>query len=51
VKNGLEIVPVSRMDEVVKHALTSAPAPIKWKEPAAPTVSVPDDDQPGVVAH
>ena len=24
VKNGLEIVPVSRMDEVVKHALTSA---------------------------
>ncbi len=52
VKNGLEIVPVSRMDEVVKHALTSALSPIKWKEPEiAPKVAVPEDDHPGLVAH
>jgi ATP-dependent Lon protease len=51
VKTGLEIVPVSRMDEVVKHALTAALTPIKWKEQAAPAVGVADGDQPGVVAH
>jgi len=52
VKTGLEIVPVTRMDEVLRHALTSAPSPIKWKEPEiAPKVAVPDEDQPGFVAH
>ena len=30
VKNSLEIVPVGRIDEVLKHALTSKPKPIKW---------------------
>jgi len=30
VKNGLEIVPVSRMDEVLKHALTKEPEAIEW---------------------
>jgi ATP-dependent Lon protease len=30
VKNGLEIVPVSRMDEVIGHALVRQPEPIKW---------------------
>ncbi len=30
VKNGLEIVPVSRMDEVLKRALIRQPEPIEW---------------------
>ena len=30
VKNGLEIVPVARMDEVLEHALVSVPQPIEW---------------------
>src|SRR5690606_33107388 len=30
VKNALEIVPVSRMDEVLHHALTRQPEPIVW---------------------
>jgi ATP-dependent Lon protease len=52
VKNGLQIVPVSRMDEVVKHALIRVPTPIEWKEPKLPAaVNVPDDDHPGLVAH
>ena len=32
VKNGLEIVPVARMDEVLKHALVRQPTPIEWEE-------------------
>ena len=32
VKNGLEIVPVSRMDEVLAHALVRRPIPIVWEE-------------------
>ncbi|MBM6595801.1 endopeptidase La [Microvirga pudoricolor] len=53
VKNGLEIVPVSRMDEVLKHALTRMPEPIEWDESAAqtPKVSGSDDESKGVVAH
>ncbi|MBV8429046.1 MAG: endopeptidase La, partial [Hyphomicrobiales bacterium] len=52
VKNGLEIVPVSRMDEVLKHALVGTLSPINWKEPEiAPKVGVPDEDHPGLVAH
>ena len=30
VKNSLEIVPVSHMDEVLKHALTEMPVAIEW---------------------
>ncbi len=32
-KNGLEIVPVATMDEVIKHALVRQPIPIEWEEP------------------
>ena len=32
VKNGLEIVPVSRMEEVLAHALVRRPTPIVWEE-------------------
>jgi ATP-dependent Lon protease len=34
VKSGLEIIPVTRMDEVLKHALVRMPEPIQWDEEA-----------------
>src|SRR4051794_19244966 len=53
VKNGLEIVPVARMDQVLQHALVRVPEPIEWEEvlPAKPAAPVPDEDSPGLVAH
>jgi ATP-dependent Lon protease len=45
VKSGLEIVPVARMDEVLKHALVRQPEPIEWDEAQMPeTPVVPDDE-------
>jgi ATP-dependent Lon protease len=32
VKDGLEIIPVSHVDQVLEHALTSVPAEIEWTE-------------------
>jgi ATP-dependent Lon protease len=32
VKQGLEILPVAHVDQVLEHALTSAPEPIEWTE-------------------
>jgi ATP-dependent Lon protease len=34
VKSGLKIIPVSRMDEVLKQALVRMPEPIEWDEEA-----------------
>jgi ATP-dependent Lon protease len=53
VKNGLEIVPVSRMEEVLGHALLRAPQPIVWEEDAkaATTPVATDEDSSGLVAH
>lgn len=55
VKNGLEIVPVARMEEVLQHALISQPTSIVWEEPAADVAKRPgslgDDDSSGVRAH
>ena len=54
VKNGLEIVPVSRMDEVLRHALLRQPEPIEWEESVKPATAAPlpaDEDGAGVVAH
>ncbi len=54
IKGGLEIVPVSRMDEVLAHALTRKPEPIEWDEESAKPVEpvVTDEDEAsGVVAH
>ncbi|OUS34231.1 endopeptidase La [Rhodobacterales bacterium 56_14_T64] len=34
VKEGLEIIPVSHVSEVLKHALIRAPEPIEWDEEA-----------------
>ncbi len=35
VKSGLEIIPVSRMDDVLGHSLTRKPKPIVWDEARA----------------
>ncbi|MGP0059173.1 MAG: endopeptidase La [Beijerinckiaceae bacterium] len=52
VKNGLEIVPVSRMDEVLRHALRRQPVPIVWEEDTKALAPLPPDEEtPGVVAH
>jgi ATP-dependent Lon protease len=53
VKNGMEIVPVSMMDQVLQHALIRMPERIEWDESAMlkdPKSSV-EDDSAGVVAH
>lgn len=39
VKSGMEIIPVSRVGEVLKHALVRMPEPIEWVEPATPPAS------------
>jgi ATP-dependent Lon protease len=55
VKNGLEIVPVSRMEQVLQHALVRQPVPIEWDESeevkSAPANSSADDDGTAVVSH
>jgi ATP-dependent Lon protease len=54
VKSGLEIVPVTRMDEVLRHALVSEPQPIAWEEPPPDPKRPPRSDDEagsGLVAH
>ncbi|WP_428030536.1 endopeptidase La [Ancylobacter sp.] len=56
VKNALEIVPVSRMDEVLQHALIRQPEAIVWEEKVlAPTTEVEPviarDEVGGLAAH
>jgi ATP-dependent Lon protease len=53
VKNGLEIVPVSRMDQVLQHALVRQPVPIVWEEDlkASAPKAADDDAAAGLVAH
>ncbi|WID96721.1 endopeptidase La [Bosea vestrisii] len=53
VKNGLEIVPVSRMEQVLQHALVRQPVPIVWEEDlkAATSKATEDDAATGLVAH
>jgi len=52
VKGGLEIVPVSRMDEVLARALVRTPEPIVWDETAKPVEGpVADDDAAALTAH
>jgi ATP-dependent Lon protease len=54
VKSGLDIIPVSRMDEVLGHALMRKPIAIEWTEAerdaAQPTVAD-DEAATGMVAH
>lgn len=54
VKVGLEIIPVSTVDEVLKHALTGPLTPIEWREedePIAATAKVDDSDSDAVLTH
>jgi len=52
VRDGLEIVPVARMEQVLQHALTRQPVPIVWEEDLkAPLPKSGDEDAAGVVAH
>ncbi|MCA1366275.1 endopeptidase La [Bradyrhizobium sp. BRP14] len=53
VKNSLEIIPVSRMGEVIEHALTRRPEPIEWdpaSQPAMPAVDS-QDEAGASIAH
>jgi len=49
VKNAVEIVPVARMDDVLKRALVRMPDPIEWVEP--PVTNPVADDSSVVTAH
>jgi ATP-dependent Lon protease len=54
VKSGLEIVPVSRMDEVLARALTRKPEPIVWEEPTVkpkPEAAIEDEAASALTAH
>jgi ATP-dependent Lon protease len=54
IKSGLDIIPVSRMDEVLTRALVRKPEPITWEEATAKPVDVPDtieEDASGLTAH
>ncbi len=53
VKNALEIVPVSRLDEVLIHALVRQPVAIHWEEDltAVRKPAVGEEDAAGVIAH
>jgi ATP-dependent Lon protease len=53
VKEGMEIIPVARMEQVLQHALTRQPVPIVWEEDlSALRPKVGDEDAAGgLVAH
>jgi ATP-dependent Lon protease len=54
VKSGMEIVPVARVGEVLRHALVRMPEPIEWVEPvesAATKADVADDAGATTLAH
>ncbi len=39
VKSGLTIIPVSDVEEVLKHALVRMPEPVEWEEPVEPILA------------
>ncbi|MGE6785589.1 endopeptidase La [Ensifer adhaerens] len=45
VKNALEIIPVSRVGEVLEHALVRMPEPIEWDPANEPATVAPVDSQ------
>ncbi|MDD9333856.1 MAG: magnesium chelatase domain-containing protein, partial [Bartonella sp.] len=53
VKNNMEIIPVTHISEVLKHALIRFPEPIEWIEPSTISETVkPESDNEGMlVAH
>jgi ATP-dependent Lon protease len=55
IKSGLEIIPVSRMDEVLDRAMTRKPEPIEW-DPTTTAATVPkeapvEDEVSTLTAH
>ena len=44
VKSKLEIVPVARMDDVLKAALVRKPEPISWDEETGDKAQIPEGD-------
>ncbi|MBX3532191.1 MAG: endopeptidase La [Rhizobiaceae bacterium] len=50
VKNALEIVPVSRVGEVLRHALVRMPEAIEWSEPVDAKAARPDGIEDGAGA-
>jgi ATP-dependent Lon protease len=51
VKAGLEILPVSSVDEVLAHALVRPLEPIEWTEPASPPRPSDDAGDEPVLTH
>ena len=55
IKSGLDIIPVSRMDEVLARALVRKPEAITWEETAAKPADVAEavveEDSSGLTAH
>jgi ATP-dependent Lon protease len=51
IKGGLDIVPVSRMDEVIARALVSKPEPIEWEEDKSIPPKAEAGDDTGLTAH
>jgi ATP-dependent Lon protease len=55
VKAGLEIIPVSHVREVLRHALVRQPEPVEWdeaaEEAAAKAAIADKPDAAGAVAH
>ena len=54
VKSGLDIIPVSRMGEVLRQALIREPEPTEWSEPEADSAKPAagdDEAATGMVAH
>ena len=53
VKSGMEIIPVSRVGEVLRHALVRMPEPIEWVEPVTPPAAAVDtvDEAGKTFAH
>jgi ATP-dependent Lon protease len=53
VKNSLEIIPVSRVGEVLSHALVKKPEPIEWTEAdaVAAAAAVDKESEPQNIAH
>ncbi|KUJ81725.1 endopeptidase La [Ruegeria profundi] len=55
VKEGLEIIPVTHVSEVLKHALVSVPEPVEWdeaaEEAAAAAAKSAENSGPSQTAH
>ena len=51
VKEGLELIPVSNVDEVLKHALTRLPEAVEWTEPKAAVATLVASGSNEVITH